>query len=164
MNDIIRLLVILILLLSGLSAYFLVWNALFSGRVTRTASIAQSMPGRSFGIGLVNFLFFFAIAVILFSLAENAGPFVRGVLTLPALSILGLLAIALSFGLTAMATLTGGRIFPESEVWRQTLWGSVLLALACALPFVGWFLLLPYVGFIGIGAWILGFIQRDVKS
>ena len=161
MSDIGQLLVIIILLLVGISAYFLVLNALFAARLTRTKTIAQSMPGRSFGIGLVNFVFFAVIAMVLLSVAESTGPFIKGLLTIPAVIILIILSIVLSFGLAGMSNLIGERIFPDLAVWKQSLWGTVCLALACALPFVGWFLLLPYVGLIGIGAVILGFFQRN---
>jgi hypothetical protein len=83
------------------------------------------------------------------------------ILTIPAVVILGILAIVLSFGLAGMSNLIGERLFPDLPAWKQSLWGTVCLALACALPFVGWFLLLPYVGLIGIGAVILGFFQRN---
>jgi hypothetical protein len=33
--------------------------------------------------------------------------------------------------------------------------------LPCALPLAGWFLILPYAGLMGIGAFILGFFQRE---
>ena len=160
MSDIVRLFLIILLLLAGFAAYFLVLNALFAPRVTKTRSIAQSMPGRSFGIGLVNFLFFAVIALVLLSIAENAAPFLRGVLTIPAIIILALLAIALSLGLAGMSTMIGERVFPELPLWKQSLWGAVCLSLACALPFVGWFLLFPYVGFVSIGSVILGFLQK----
>ena len=160
MSDIVRLFLIILLLLAGFAAYFLVLNALFAPRVTKTRSIAQSMPGRSFGIGLVNFLFFAVIALVLLSIAENAAPFLRGVLTIPAIIILALLAIALSLGLAGMSTMIGERVFPELPLWKQSLWGTVCLSLACALPFIGWFLLFPYVGFVSIGSVILGFLQK----
>jgi hypothetical protein len=57
--------------------------------------------------------------------------------------------------------LIGERLFPDHAIWKQILLGSICLSLACALPFVGWFLLLPYVGFVGIGAVILGFFERE---
>lgn len=161
MSDILRLFLALILLTVGLAAYFLVVNALFLPRITKAKSIIQSMPARSFGIGLVNFLFFFVVAAVLLSVAENAGPFIKGVLTIPALIILAFLTIMLSLGLAGMSNLMGERIFPDVTTWKQTFWGTICLSLACALPFVGWFLLLPYVGFVGIGAVILGFFQRD---
>ena len=161
MLDIVRLFLIIILLIIGLAAYFLVVNALFAARTASAKSIARSTPARSFGIGFVNFVFFAVVALVLFSIAENAGPFIRGILTIPALIILALLTIALSLGLAGMSGLIGERILPDLPAWKQLPWGTVCLALACALPFVGWFLLLPYVGFIGIGAVILGFFQRD---
>ncbi|HJR79516.1 MAG TPA: hypothetical protein VJ821_05540 [Anaerolineales bacterium] len=159
MSDIVRLLLVIILLTIGLAAYFLVANALFPQRVSKTKSIIQTAPARSFGIGLVNFIFFAVIAMVLFSIAETMGPFIRGILTIPGLIIVALLAIVLSLGLAGISNFIGERIFPDLPAWKQTLWGTVCLTLGCALPFVGWFLLLPYVGFVGIGAVILGFFQ-----
>ena len=159
MSDILRLLLAVILLTIGLVAYFLVMNALFAPRLERTKSVAQSIPVRSAAIGLVNFIFFAVIATVLLSVAETAGPFLRGILIIPAVVILSALAFVLSLGLVAMSNLIGERIFPDFSAWKQTLWGTVCLALACALPFVGWFLLLPYIGFVGIGAVILSFLR-----
>jgi hypothetical protein len=164
MSDILRLFVALVLLIIGLAAYFLVLHALFPQRVKKAVANIQSMPARSFGIGLVNFLFFFVIAAVLLSVAENAGPFIRGMLTIPALIILAFLIIVLSLGLAGMSNLIGERILSDTFVCKQTLWGTVCLSLACALPFVGWFLLFPYVGFVGIGGVILGFFQRERTS
>lgn len=161
MSDIVRLVFITILLTIGLAAYFLSAHALFPGSLAKTKSIIQSMPARSLGVGFVNFVFFAVIAMVLFSVAENVGAFIRGILTIPAVIILALLAIVLSLGLAGMSSLIGERTFPDLPAWKQTLWGTVCLSLACALPFVGWFLLLPYAGFVGIGAVILGFFQRE---
>ena len=162
MSDIFQLILALILLTIGLAAYFLVISVLFPQHAKKAVSTIQSMPFRSFGIGLVNFIFFFVVAAVLLSVAENAGSFIKGVLTIPALIILAFLTIVLSLGLAGMSSLIGERIFSESSGWQQTVWGTVCLALACALPFVGWFLLLPYVAFVGLGAVILGFFQREI--
>ena len=161
MSDIIRLLLVVILLTIGLAAYFLVVNALFPQRIAKTKSMIQSMPARSFGIGVVNFVFFAVNALVLLSVAENAGPFIKGILTIPAVVILASVIIVLSMGLAGMSNFIGERIFPDLSMWKQTLWGTVCLSLACALPFVGWFLLFPYVSFAGIGAVILGYFQRE---
>jgi hypothetical protein len=161
MSDIFRLFLTILLFTLGLAAYFLVLNALFAARLTRIKSVAQSMPARSLGIGFVNFVFFAVIALALLSVAESTGPFARGVLTIPAVIILALLAIALSLGLAGMSSLIGERIFPELSAWKQLSWGTICLSLACALPFVGWFLLLPYVGLAGMGAVILGYFRRE---
>ena len=109
----------------------------------------------------MTFFFFAVIALVLFSVAEKMGPFIKGVLTIPAVVIVAFLAIVLSLGLAGMANFIGERIFSDTSTWKQTLWGTVCLSLACALPFVGWFLLFPYVGFVAIGAVILGFFQRE---
>jgi hypothetical protein len=161
MTDIVRLILVIILLTVGLVAYFLVVNTLFPQRIMKTKSLIHSMPARSFGIGFINFVFFAVIALVLLSVAENTGPFVRGILTIPALVILVFLAIVLSLGLGGMANLIGERLFPDFSPWKQTLWGTVCLSLASSLPFVGWFLLFPYAAFVGIGAVILGFFQRE---
>jgi len=161
MNDILRLLLIVILLTISLAAYFLVIGTLFTSRVEKTQRVINQMPGRAFGVGLVNVLFFGVIAIVLSSVAENAGGFVKGVLTIPALLIIALLAILLSIGLTSMVNIFSTRIFTDMVPWKRNIWGSAILCFACALPFVGWFLLFPYISFVGVGAVILGFFQRE---
>ncbi len=161
MSDILRIFFIIILLTVALAAYFLVIGALFANRVAKTQSAVNQAPGRSFGIGMVNFLFFGLIVVVLFSVAENANSFVKGILAIPALSILACLTLLLSVGLTGTVNVLGERIFPDMGAWKRNLWSAVILCFACALPFVGWFLLFPYVGFVGIGAAILGFFQKN---
>ena len=161
MTDILRIVFIIIALTITLAAYFLVIGALFTNRVTKTQSIINQTSGRAFGLGMVNFLFFGLIAVVLLSVAENAGSFVKGILTLPALIIFGFLTVLLSLGLTGMVNVLAERIFPDLTLWKRNIWSSIILCFACALPFLGWFLLLPYLGFVSIGAAILGFFQRD---
>jgi hypothetical protein len=163
MPDILRISSITVLLTVGLAAYFLVVGALFPQRIEKIKSMVRSMPGRSFGIGLVNFVFFAALALALFSLAENARALTRGILTVPAILITAFLAVMLSFGFAALTNIIGGHFLPDAIPWKQTLWGSVCLSFACVLPFLGWFLLLPYTGFLGVGAFILGLFQRDPK-
>ncbi len=161
MTDILRIFFIVVLLTITLAAYFLVIGVLFTSRVTKTQAIINQTSGRAFGLGLVNFFFFGLIAFVMLSLAANAGSFVKGVLTIPALLILAFLSILLSLGLTGMVNALGERLFPDITAWKRNIWSAVILCFACALPFVGWFLLLPYVGFVGIGASILGFFQRN---
>ena len=160
MTEILRLSFIIIMLTIALAAYFLVIGALFANRVAKTQRVMIAMTGRSFGVGLVNFAFFGVIALVLLSVAENAGGFVKGILTIPALLILAFLSVLLSLGLTGIVNVLGERLFPDMSSPKRNIRSAVILCFACALPFVGWFLLLPYVGFVGIGASILGFFQR----
>ena len=161
MNDILRLLSIVILLTISLAAYFLVIGTLFTARMEKTQRVINAMPARAFGVGLVNVLFFGVIAVVLFSIAESANGFLKGILTIPALVIAALLMILLSLGLTGMVNSFSAKLFADVILWRCNLWGAVILCLACALPFVGWLLLFPYLGFVGVGAVILSFFQRE---
>jgi hypothetical protein len=161
MTDLLRLTLIIILLTITFASYFLVIGALFTNRVNKTKNVIDQTPGRSFGLGMVNFLFFGAIAFALLSVAENTGAFIKGLLTIPALIILTFLTILLSIGLTGMVKILSERIFPDLTSWKQIAWGSVVLCFACALPFIGWFLLLPCVAFIGIGGTILGIVQKS---
>ena len=165
MTDILRLTLIILLLTVTLSAYFLVIGALFTARVAKTQASLNLTPGRSFGLGMVNFFFFGTIALILLMLidgnANRVNDIVRVILFFPAVGVLAFLGILLSFGLAGIVQELGSRIAPEHEPRKQLVIGSALLTIACALPFVGWFLLLPYVTFTGIGATILGFFQKS---
>jgi hypothetical protein len=162
MTDILRLFFIIILLTIGFACYFLIVNALFIGRVSKTVNIVKQMPWRSFGVGFVNFLFFGTITIVLFAISEGLGNgVVKFKLLVPALVIAAVLAVLLSFGLSAMINILGERVFPELSAWRKTFWGTVILAFGSAIPTVGWFLLFPYVALTGLGAVILGFFQRN---
>lgn len=161
MNDILRLLLIILLLTISLASYFLVIGTLFTSRVDKTQRVINQISGRAFGVGLVNFLFFGVIAVTLFAIAENASGFIKGVLTIPALLITILLTALLSIGLTGMVNIVSEKLFPDMGGWKRVFWGSAILCFACALPFAGWFLLFPFVSFVGVGAVILGFFQRE---
>jgi hypothetical protein len=165
MSGIMHIFIIILPLTISLAAYFLTVNALFPVRVGKTKAIIQIIPARSFWLGLVNFSFFFIVAIILFSISDNVdNEFIKGVVMLPALIILAFIAIMLTFGLAGMTAYVGERIFPEISSWKQAIWGTVCLSFACVLPFVGWFLLFPYIGLVGIGAFILGIFQREPKS
>lgn len=161
MDNVLRLFFVTLLLTIALSAYFLVIGALFTERASKTKNVIQRMQWRSFGLGMVNFLFFGVIALVLLSVSQNAAVFVRGVLTIPALVILVFLAVLLSIGLTGMVQSVGEQIFPDMTAWKRNIWSAVILCFACALPVFGWLLLFPFIGFVSIGAAILGFFQRN---
>jgi hypothetical protein len=165
MSDLSNLFIIILLLTVSLAAYFVTIQVLFAGRVAKTKGMLQGMPARSFGIGLVNFSFFFVIALVLFSISDRMGNgFLKAMLMIPGLALLAFLAMLLTFGLAGVISYMGENILPAAGPWKQMLWGTVCLSLACALPFVGWFVLLPCVGFAGIGAFILSVFQREPKA
>jgi hypothetical protein len=165
MTDILRLFFIIILLTIALAAYFLVIGALFTSRIMKTQRVISQMPGRAFGVGFVNFLFFGVILIVLFAItdgnANRVSSVIRIILLIPTLTLTALLTAVLSLGLAGMVNILGDRIFPELDTLKRNIYGSVVLSFACALPVVGWFLLFPYVGFVGIGAFVLGLFQRE---
>lgn len=160
MNEVLWFFVLILMLTAALSGFFLVAEALFPARVEKTRSAAQCIPGRSLMVGAVNFLFFGVIALVLFSISDNASGLVRAIAMLPALFLAGILLIGLSFGLTGIVQLIGERILPEQSAWKRILWSTLALCLGSAIPVAGWFLLLPYIGLTGLGAFILSFFSK----
>jgi hypothetical protein len=162
MQDALRIALLVIFLCVVQTAYFLALRVFFPGRVARTRALAELMPGRAFAVGLVNFLFFGAIVFVLLVLSDNiVNELVRSLISLPVILLLILLGIGLSFGLAAMAELAGERLAPAQSAFRRTLWGTLTLVLGSALPLAGWFLLLPYAGLTGLGAFILAMFWRE---
>ena len=162
MSEIFRVTLFVILFAVGFASYFLVVGALFPARISKTTSMVKLSPGRSLGIGFVNFLFFGAIAVALFAVSEGVGEgALKFILLIPALLIAGVLVILLSFGLSAMIGIIGERVFPDLSSWKQSFWATIILTFGSAIPTIGWFLLFPYVALTGFGAVILSYFQRD---
>lgn len=138
-----------------LAAFFVVLTVLFGGVTERIHTVALAKPAWAFLIGLINLLFFAVVALLFFSLRDSTGI---DLLALPALLIAGLLLLALCFGLAAVAQIIGQGVVMTPDRTRQTAMGSLYLTAACLLPIVGWFLLLPYVAILGIGAVILALL------
>ncbi|MBL8046309.1 MAG: hypothetical protein JNL09_07210 [Anaerolineales bacterium] len=158
MEELIRAVVVIILGCVLIVPFVLSFNALFPRRIARTRTIAEQMPGRAFAVGLINLLFFGAVALGFSALADAIG---NELPRLPALLIFTILLIALSFGLTAVARLVGERLRPQASDLNRTIVGTLALSLGSTLPVVGWFALLPYAAGLGLGAFILSFIVRE---
>ena len=158
MNELIRLLAILVFGNLGLVAFFVVVSALFPRRVGKTRAVADAMPGRAFAVGLVNFTFFSALTAAFTALGQWTHFPLLGI---PALFFLALLGISLCFGLAGVVQLVGERMAPAQNEVRRTVWGALALGLGCSLPFVGWFGLLPYASLLGLGAFIISFFYRE---
>jgi len=163
MSQILSLVLLVILLIVSLVAFFSVFELFFNRRIERTREFVETALWRSFLIGLVNFAFFTAVALALFVLGDKLGG--KQILGLLGLVVLLPLVIGLVFGLAGMVRLVGEKFAPESSrsIFR-TAWGAVMLALACGLPFVGWFGLLPFVGLVGLGGFILSLFNHESKT
>jgi hypothetical protein len=151
--EILSIILIVLAIEISLIAYLTFMTVIFGRRVEQAQQIMVTSPWRSFLTGILNFLFFGAIA-----LALNA---VGGDLTrLLAVIVLTALIAVVGIGLAGLVNLTGQRLSPGAERLKMTAWGTLTLSLACGLPFLGWFVLLPAVLFVSLGAVILGFFQR----
>jgi hypothetical protein len=153
----------IIVVLSGLClvALFVVLNNLFREIVEDTQQAAQDSPGRTFLVGLINFLFIMVIAIALQNVAQTTGI---QFLSFLGLFLMILLLIGVIFGLSAMVEMVNEQLTPGQTGWKFTAGGAIALTMACLTPYLGWFGLLPYVGFRGLGAFILSLITRFRQS
>ena len=135
-----------------LVALFVAMGALFPRQIADVKSKSSDMPGRSFLVGMINVVF---LSVIIAALS-GGGDFPQFV----ALLLFAILVIGLAFGLASMAPLIGERLLPKSSELRQAGWGAAIMVVASLTPFIGWFLLFPYLSFRGLGAFLLGLFAR----
>ena len=108
MNEILRLTLVTLVLTIPLAAAFLVTGAFFPGPVARTRKVIHLTPGRAFGLGLVNFLFFGVIAFVLIYILACVFMLPGSVLTLGAGAVFGVVkgSAIVSVVATAGATAT----------------------------------------------------------
>lgn len=159
MGEIAGLIAILLASAVTIVALLVLLPFLIPRRVERTRQIVQTMPGRSFAIGLVNTLFFLVVAAI-FAQGGDGG----GLIAL--LIILALLAGA-AIGLAGLVLLLRERIYPETAKLaglNTTVKTAVLLTLAGLLPLLGWFVLTPILLLVGLGAAIMALVRRDGRA
>jgi hypothetical protein len=156
MNDLVRFSAVLLFGTLTLVAFFLVLGALFPERIARTGRLAGQSPGRSLALGLLNAVFLASLVVALLAVSEWTRLRVLG---FPALLLVVLAAVAASFGLAGVTQLVGERLLPDRGPALRQAAGALAAGLACALPFAGWFLLLPYLLLVGLGAFILSFFD-----
>lgn len=159
-----NLLDVFILVLGGgamLIALITAVNLLLPVPLARAHQALEAGLGRPLLIGLVNFLFFAALLILLaLGVRRFAGGTLVPILMLPAQLILLALAAFITIGLAAVASLLGARMGETKDTLSANLRGGLLLTLAALTPFLGWYLFTPFVVFIGLGAAILAVAQR----
>jgi len=160
MKELFSVTLLMILFTINLVPFFIVFHYIFPDRMARTQANASAMPGRAFWIGMINFLFGLALVLVLFFLSDKTEGLLKAILTFPAVCIVLIFGIVLSFGLGSMAGLLGEQLVPQHNAWQRTVWGTLLLGCGSSVPLVGWFLLLPYVAWVGMGAFIIGLFQK----
>jgi hypothetical protein len=138
-----------------LIALMLVVAVLWPGLTRRARNGIEATPGKAFLVGLVNYLFLGAIAVVLLNLGFVAAiGLVIGVLLL----------VGTFLGLPAVAALVGARLYAlrqtEATPWGEIVAGGLALDLAILVPVVGWFILLPALLMWSFGAAALALVGR----
>jgi len=161
MNALLTITPVIMLLTINLIPFFIALRVLFPARTARTSGIASQQPGRSFATGLVNFVFFVVIGLATASLVEKTEGLLKIILSLLTILSTACLLISLAFGLTGMSGLVGERLAPNQSSWKQVLWGVLLVGLGGSVPLLGWFVLLPYAIWTGMGAFIISLIARN---
>lgn len=141
--------VVLAGLFASLAAFFPRWV-----RLARRAS--EESPGRSLVIGGINAAFVAAVSLALLARGEGRGAF----LTVLGILILGAGIAVLALGLTGSVSLVGKRLLRRGSELGEIVAGTACLTLASATPFLGWFVFLPGLIFLGLGSIILGWSRR----
>ncbi len=145
-----------ILALITLVASFIFFRGLFPVRVNKIQSTLENHWKRSFWLGLMNTILI-SIFVIGFGSLGNGSP----IFYIPAMAMYGAFLIGLLFGLSAFVQIVGERLFPDlNPVKRDVKAGSVFL-LTSLLPFVGWFLIFPYVISLSVGAVVITLFRKN---
>ena len=154
---------ILLVVFSGicLAAGFQIMTLLFPERIQKIKVVREEQAGRSLLIGFINTLFVLAIIMGFSALAERSG---LEVLVIVPIFLLILFIIFFLFGLTALVYSIGEKYSPEKTEQTQMVNGAIITILACLTPFIGWFVLFPYLGLSGFGAGIILFFQERKRN
>jgi len=147
-----------ILALITLVASFIFFRGLFPIRVSKVQATLENNWKRSFWLGLLNTILI-TIFVFGFGSLGNGSPFFY----IPAFAMYGAFLIGLLFGLSAFVQILGDRLFPDLNPIKRDVKAGAVFLLTSLLPFVGWFLLFPYVISLSVGAVVITLFQERKK-
>jgi hypothetical protein len=145
-----------ILALVCLPAFFLIMKAFFPVRIERIRIAAGERTGRALLVGAVNAIFFFAVVSALGLLGTGLGEVATVV-------VVACLIVMWCFGMAGVVQLVGMRLVPDKEPLNRTIWGSLVLGLACVLPVLGWFGVLIMTSLLAVGAFVLSFFSKSIS-
>ena len=155
----------LVALISGIALIALLGAVavLFPRPVEKTRDILTASFGKSFLLGLVNFLFFGALVALLARFGQRANGVLAAVLILLALILAIALTVFSLLGLSALTSLAGERIGEGTTSFRRHLRGSLLIVLAGLTPYIGWFAFTPLALITSLGAGIQAWFRKEPK-
>jgi len=156
MTDVYIVVFTLIGILLSLPALLVALNLLLPNVTQHAAARLDHHPYQSFGLGLFVTSLFLAFIIITANVAF--GP-VRAMSFFATFTGMGLGTL----GAAAMSRLFGQRLSklanPTSEL-TNLVRGAVVYELACLFPLVGWFVFIPIIGVMVMGAATLGLLDR----
>jgi len=157
---------VLLVLVGGIAMISLlaVIKLMFPQPAARTSAIIESSMGRSFLLGLVNFLFAGALVFVFVRLAQDARGPLAAILFLLAVTILLFLTVIAALGLTGLTSLVGERMGEGATPFRMHLRGSLLVLLAGLTPYIGWFAFSPLAVITGFGAALQAVLRGKEKT
>ncbi len=131
----------------ALSSLFLMLRGLFTARQHEVESTLIASPVKSLLVGAL-------VAGVGFGLFAGLGATGVPPLVVIALIVAGVASLAALFGLATVATVVGERVLAlrerRSSPFAQTSVGTVVLAIAAAVPFLGWFVIGPIAVLVGL--------------
>ena len=148
-----------------LTAFITLVGRLFTTPVTYSAEAIKASLWKPFLIGLVNAVFFILLAALMFNFARSQlSGLPAGLVAMIALAIFAALGILESIGLSGFSYWLEEQIANSERTLASSLRTTLLLVLACMAPFVGWFLLTPFVIATALGAAIQTVLRRKEKA
>lgn len=150
MADVFKILFLILGTLIVLVSYWLLFEACAPRIVENCRQRYAQKPWRNLLLGLAVGLPATVLGLVMASGAGALFKFV-GIAVLLALVFLGLL------GSTGFVRHIGLRLTSPrdaEEPWRRVLRGGTILSLTFVLPFIGWFVVLPYTLITGLGAFL----------
>jgi hypothetical protein len=139
-----------------LVASFIYIRGLFPVRVSKIQATLENNWKRSFWLGLMNTVLI-TIFVFGFGSLGNGNP----IFYIPAFAMYGAFLIGLLFGLSAFVQILGERLFPDHNPVKRDIKAGAVFMLTSLLPFVGWFLLFPYVISLSVGAVVITLFRKN---
>jgi hypothetical protein len=137
------------------NAYWLAAQALFPAAVERSRA-AYAHPLKLTLIGLLVAAPLVAVGIAILQLPNPVVKILGGVV----LGIPILLGFAGSAGLAQRVGAGLPGPLDDTQPWRRVLRGGPILTLTCLLPFLGWFILVPWLLVSGVGALVLSRNRR----
>jgi hypothetical protein len=151
-----RILVAALLLWTTGTAVLVTLIGFFPRFAIQAQAVIEQSPGRALVVGLVNFFFLGILTLTFFALGEN----VAQIFAIPGLILTGIGAAGVLLGTTGAILLLGQRLWSDRSAVRRHTYAAALLLLACLAPAVGWFLLLPSLLIVALGACVMVLFGR----